>query len=222
MRLLHHHDDDKEFRAWTARSYDGVMVPLLLLHISLALPTAGMTPDARRAALTEIAAIWSIHGVVVDASTGTPARDGVLLRVVAEPRPQSMGRPWSGPLASITFDETGAPVPVITLYLAALVDMIARANIRDAGGDSAPAILRERAIGRAVGRVLAHELGHYLLRSRWHARTGLMRPAHTAADLVGLERAMFGLSAPDAARFAALESNGAWTSATEDCFGAGR
>src|SRR6185295_18034491 len=48
------------------------MVPILLLHIALALPPAGLTPDARRTALAEIAAIWSAHGVLVSAA-GAPA-----------------------------------------------------------------------------------------------------------------------------------------------------
>jgi hypothetical protein len=221
MRLLHHHDDDKEFRAWTTRSYDGFMVPMLLLHISLALPAAGLTTDARRTAFAEIAAIWSPHGVVVIADSGQSSSDGVVVRVAVEPRPSSVGRPWGGPLASIRFDQAGMPVPVITLHLATLVEMIGRAGIPGAGGDGWPAILRERAIGRAVGRVLAHELGHFLLRSRGHARSGLMRPVQTTADLVGPERARFALSAPDAARLSVVESNGGGTP-TADCRGAGR
>jgi hypothetical protein len=56
--------------------------------------------------------------------------------------------------------------------------------------------------------VLAHELGHFLLRSRWHAQSGLMRPVQTTADLVGPERALFTLSTPDAARLAVVESSG--------------
>jgi hypothetical protein len=222
MRLLHHHDDDKEFRAWTGDLYDDGMVPMLLLHISLALPAAGLTADARHAAFLEIAAIWSAHGVVVAAASDRVPVDAAPISVVVEARPSSLGSAWGGPLASVRFDAAGTPVPVITLYLAALVDMIARANTPGAGGGSAPAILRERAIGRAVGRVLAHELGHVLLRSRWHAGAGLMRPVHTAADLVGPERAPFALSAPDAARLAivTLGTSAAWSRA--DCLGAVR
>jgi hypothetical protein len=218
MRLLHHHDDDKEFRAWTTAAYDEVMLPVLLLHISLALPQAGLTADARRMAIAEIAAIWSAHGVVVAADSGQPpSPDAVLLRVVVEPRPTALGPPWGGPLASVTFDDTGMPAPVITLYLASVVEMIERANIPGAGGGASPAVLRERAIGRAVGRVLAHELGHFLLRSRWHAKVGLMRPVHTATDLVGPERAQFSLSMPEDARLAAVASSDASMSSAVEC-----
>src|SRR5262249_41061737 len=130
----------------------------------------------------------------------------------------SLGPPWSGPLASIRFDEGGMPAPIITLYLATLVEMIARATIPGSGGDMSPAILRDRAIGRAVGRVLAHELGHFLLRSRWHAPSGLMRPLHITTDLIGPERAGFALTAADAARLAIVESEAA---AATECPSAG-
>jgi hypothetical protein len=194
------------------------MIPLLLLHISLALPQAGLTADVRRTAIAEIAAIWSAHGVVVAADSGRlPSADAVLLQVVVEARPPALGPPSGGPLASVTFDEDGMPVPVIRLYLASLGEMIARANIPGAGGDASPAVLRERAIGRAVGRVLAHELGHFLLRSRWHAKSGLMRPVHTAADLVGHERTRFALSPPEDARIAAVASNDALLSSAVEC-----
>jgi hypothetical protein len=38
-----------------------------------------------------------------------------------------------------------------------------------------PAVARERAVGRGLGRVLAHEIGHYLLALRGHTPAGLMR-----------------------------------------------
>jgi hypothetical protein len=198
------------------------MVPILLLHISLALPATGLSTDARRAAIEEMTAIWSANGVAIAAAPGELPADATHLRVVIEPRRSSLGPSWGGPLGSIRFDEAGIPVPVITLYLSALVEMIGRANIPGAGGDSSPAILRDRAIGRAVGRVLAHELGHFLLRSRWHGQFGLMRPVHTVTDLVGPERASFALSAPDAARLAIVTSSATTGSATANCLGAGR
>jgi len=209
----------KNFVHVACGSYDRHMVPILLLHISLTLPAMGLTADARRTAIAEVAAIWSIHGVLVGADSGEPpAHDAVIIRVAVERRPTSLGPPSGGPLASLRFDDTGVPVPVITLYLAALVEMIARANTPGSGGDGAPALLRERAVGRAVGRVLAHELGHFLLRSRWHAESGLMRSIQTTTDLIGPERERFALSAADAARFAIVE---AARVETMECTGAG-
>jgi hypothetical protein len=44
---------------------------------------------------------------------------------------------------------------------------------------------RDEMLGRALGRVLAHELYHILLQSTLHGRTGISRPAQTSADLIG-------------------------------------
>lgn len=43
---------------------------------------------------------------------------------------------------------------------------------------------RGELFGRALGRVMAHELYHILLRTREHGRDGIARPAQSAADLV--------------------------------------
>ena len=44
---------------------------------------------------------------------------------------------------------------------------------------------RNTMLSRALGRALAHELGHYLLGSKDHAGHGLMRARRTAADFFG-------------------------------------
>ena len=49
-------------------------------------------------------------------------------------------------------------------------------------------------VGRALGRVLAHELGHVLLAVQAHLRDGLMRPSFGLEDLVGPGRETFTLS----------------------------
>ena len=49
---------------------------------------------------------------------------------------------------------------------------------------------REQMLGRALGRVLSHELYHILLKSTSHGRAGIGRPAQTSAELV-MERTGF-------------------------------
>jgi hypothetical protein len=49
-------------------------------------------------------------------------------------------------------------------------------------------------IGRTLGRALAHELGHYLLRSKGHTSHGLMRAAWSSGQLVAFERNGFALT----------------------------
>lgn len=48
-----------------------------------------------------------------------------------------------------------------------------------------PSNQREGLLGRAIGRVMAHELYHVLLRTRSHGKAGLARPAQSSADLIG-------------------------------------
>jgi hypothetical protein len=44
--------------------------------------------------------------------------------------------------------------------------------------------LQHRLIAQAIGRVAAHELGHYLLRHAGDQDRGLMRPKYNAVELV--------------------------------------
>jgi hypothetical protein len=62
--------------------------------------------------------------------------------------------------------------------------------------------LRDQVFGRVLGRVLAHEIGHYVLRSPRHAVDGLMRSVQLADDLVAPSRHRFALTAPDRAKLA--------------------
>jgi hypothetical protein len=54
---------------------------------------------------------------------------------------------------------------------------------------------RDTLLGRAIGRALAHEIGHYLLASKVHASTGLMRAQRGAAELFGPSRKGFQVQA---------------------------
>jgi hypothetical protein len=53
---------------------------------------------------------------------------------------------------------------------------------------------------RFIGRVIAHEFGHLLLRSRDHAKTGLMRARFTFRDAVSDHRQGFHLEPETVAR----------------------
>ena len=58
-----------------------------------------------------------------------------------------------------------------------------------------PAAEQDEVLGRALGRVVAHELYHILLKTRTHARTGLGRPVLSCADLMTTRHA-FGAAEP--------------------------
>ena len=54
---------------------------------------------------------------------------------------------------------------------------------------------RDIYLSRAMGRALAHELGHYLLASKEHTRGGLMRATHSASDFFDAQRRAFAIDA---------------------------
>jgi len=58
-----------------------------------------------------------------------------------------------------------------------------------------PRAERETMLGRAMGRALAHEMGHYLLASKAHSVKGLMRAKRTAVEFFAIERTRFELDA---------------------------
>jgi hypothetical protein len=63
-----------------------------------------------------------------------------------------------------------------------------------------PPRVDEGALGTALGRVLAHELGHLFLRLNGHRENGLMKPSFSHRALVGKSDRAFRLSEEDLER----------------------
>ena len=74
-------------------------------------------------------------------------------------------------------------------------------------------------MGRALGRVLAHEIGHVLLAAPNHQANGLMRPSFLPEDLVSLQRWSFTLSIGEVTRLRQREQIlGTWdVDGTAEC-----
>jgi hypothetical protein len=187
-------------------------LPLLapvLLHVALAMPSgAGLPPVAVATALAEAAAIWAPYGVAVDLAEhcGPPAPDTVVLRVDLVSAPRASSGEFRPPLGAIVFDGSGDPSPVITVFLADIHQFVATAHVLGFNHELWPPLLRDRTLGRVSGRVIAHEIGHYVLQTREHDASGLMRPMQSADDFVAPVRAGFALSKASAERFARLRS----------------
>jgi hypothetical protein len=198
VSLFHRSDDEKEFPSCSAAAYDGGMavVPLLAaLSLSLTPTYVSLTfaPDPRlatplqRAAIAEAATIWSPYRVTIAASNGA-ATDLALTILVSCTGVGTTD--WRGPLGAVEFDADGSPGRVVTVFLDRLLSLLDDARFSDVTPDRWPRALREQALGRAVGRVIAHEIGHVLLRTRDHTARGLMRAVQYARELIepGRER----------------------------------
>jgi hypothetical protein len=216
----------KNFSHGQDRLYAAVMsslIPLLALlsiggwpatfpHLRIGLAIdARLPPALARDGVAEAAAIWAPYGVAImtaDSSSaphGWPGRvpDAVLTVMVAEPRVEP-ARVWSSPFASIRFSADAVPEPTILLHY----DMVTTLGLRtvSVGGKREsqwPSAVRDRVLSRIIGRVVAHEIGHWLLRSRDHSTSGLMRAYQTTDELANPARAGFTLPAADFARLRA-------------------
>jgi len=108
-----------------------------------------------------------------------------ILRVVIgnETRPMRDDRL---PLGWIRFDDA-APGQEIYLSYASVGQLMAAA--REVVGLLSQMPLKQREIlcARALGRVLAHELGHYLLASKIHTNRGLMKASPSAREFFAAE-----------------------------------
>jgi hypothetical protein len=155
-------------------------------------------------ALKEAALIWAAHGVDVGAAKADDREsvNAVSLTVTFGNTP---GRGMAAAsLGSIQF-VNGVPEPAIVLYpnaIGALVSAMPSATFFV----NSPGAIRDFILGRVLGRALAHEIGHFLLRSLHHSTVGLMRAFQPTADLVDPDRRHFGLSDGDVTRLVAMTS----------------
>jgi hypothetical protein len=142
--------------------------------------------------VAEADAIWRPHGVTIglvapdDVAAGS-ARMSVLLETTAVREPQTVG------LGSIWFAEDGLPAPLIRINVQAVAVRIRSERIGGRRFDSWPQTLERRITTRALGRVLAHEVGHYVLASPAHSRSGLMRASFSGRQLAEWDRSSFAL-----------------------------
>ena len=176
------------------------MVTFLLLQLTLAFPPGDRVPPLTRAtAIAEADRLWAPYGIPIDQVEDAGA---ALITIALADAPRRAVPAAAPPLGAIAFDAGGNPAAVIELYLAEIMRLVSDIRVLGAAESQWPPDMRQRIVGRVIGRVLAHEIGHYALRTPAHARAGLMRPTHLTPALAAPERGPFALSKRDAARLA--------------------
>lgn len=95
------------------------------------------------------------------------------------------------PLGWIVFDDVATPEQEVYVSYASAVRFFESATSVVGSINTMPRLQRETLMARAMGRVLAHEIGHYLLASKAHAATGLMKAVQTATELFSTDRSWF-------------------------------
>lgn len=170
--------------------------------VDIALDVTGLAsepPREMRALVCEANALWQPSGVrlvwVESARSRALPNAALTLDVVRdEAERASAVKDGSLRLGYIVFQNgTGAADRRITLSVRSvqrLVDGVPWSGRRVLGW---PPAIREELIGRALGRVLAHEIGHVLLAWRRHTPRGLMRAEFGASQLIDRDRRPFTL-----------------------------
>lgn len=148
----------------------------------------GISPALVTRILDEADTIWRGAGFtfVWQRDAGLPAA----LRVSIGDEP-AVAFDGQTTLGWIHFDERNVPEPEIHLSFANAVDLLEHSAGVVGVAASMPPAERQLLLGRAMGRALAHEMGHYLLASKAHTPKGLMQTRRSAADLFAPDRGHF-------------------------------
>ena len=181
-----------------------------LLHIAVVVVMSGsMTARQLQEMKRETSQIWRPYGVALFWCDQTPAEcrpesvkiDPILLVRSDDRRAARRGRDERS-LGAIQFTD-GTPGPNISLAIDSIVGMVLDSSVANDPVATWPAAMRDRVIGRAIGRVLAHEIGHFLLGLPTHTTTGMMRAWFTARDLTSPGHQQWTIGKPFVARLQA-------------------
>ena len=153
---------------------------------------AGVAADVVDAAAWEAGAIWAGAGVRLTwtfAPTsfermGADTVVVVIRRALRTPPVSGSSEPSaSHALGRISFGVDGRPANMIEVSLDALAGLVMAGVQFDRPIPKLPLASQRALIGRGLGRVVAHELGHWLA-GRGHVQFGVMKAAFDSRDLV--------------------------------------
>jgi hypothetical protein len=175
------------------------------VHVALTFGAPPTIPSTIvTAAVREAAAIWSEHGVIVDLAVpcGSEPDEAIVLTIQRGYAQAPTGAYTNVALGAIAFAGDGTPYSFVTVFFDRLLRSIKNERLGEVAEERWPPDLRDRIIGRALGRVIAHEIGHYLLGTRTHSSSGLMRSVQTFGELFAVPHTGFLLSRGDERRLA--------------------
>jgi hypothetical protein len=163
-------------------------MPALPIYIVNEGDAAAASLDAARLEATRIWAagrlrlVW-LEDVAIDGSAEARPVIVIVRRLLVR-RAAAAGAASSArqPLGWAVFGEDG-PGRLIEISLTGVTERVRAAWVDGRRVGDLPPLWQHGFIGRALGRVLAHEIGH-LMRGRAHTREGLMKPMLKSHELV--------------------------------------
>jgi hypothetical protein len=172
-----------------ARLLDAEPLPPIPVAV---LASPDITPWVVNRVCAEADAIWAPAGITFDCHriNAEAEADTSELQVTIDDRRKEDSPAWQSALGWITFTN-GSPDKSIHLSRASAADLLL--GTEDVGAGTV--LSNEELMGRALGRALSHELGHYLLKSKAHTPRGLMRATLSAREFFAITRRGFELTA---------------------------
>jgi len=170
------------------RSITVALVPIVPERISAA---------ELKAAQQESSRLWAPYGVELvwlkrKSECQRLSSPLACLYIVFTMKPLISGRRVeAGSLGQVDFSPDGQPLSEIRVAYEAVATLLARWDRRF--GLDGPKLFRAEVVGRALGRVVAHEIGHILMGTRTHSSSGLMRHSFRASDLASWSSHTFAL-----------------------------
>ena len=167
-----------------ARDADAPAAPAIDVRLTASID---VPPLATTVLQAEAEAIWGRAGVRLrwpSAPRDTPAAASLRVLVLQREGHAASGHSWA--VGELLLDQADQPIAVVSTTAARRVVAIA-------GHDGEPQALSDRRLGVVLGRAVAHEIGHFLLATRGHARTGLMRAHVDVTDFADLRSGGFHL-----------------------------
>ena len=171
-----------------------IAATLAALVITLTIqPEVPLTTAER--ALAEADAIWHPAGVSLIWNRAVIRQPASVHVVIGTARGTNTGD--ADPALGWIVFEAGQPQPEIYVSYVNAVTLLARSAGVVGLSQAMPILQRETYLGRALGRALAHELGHYLLAAATHTPRGLMKARPTAYELFSPSRGAFAVTAAE-------------------------
>jgi hypothetical protein len=169
------------------------------IRVDIVFEGTRMQPRREVSAMEEVARIWANYGVDIRRANPDDTQWDGALRLTVVLVDYHNPRVAGDVLASISFSDD-LPRPTIVMYPTSIATLVSTTTLFGRSASEWSIDFRELILGRVLGRALAHEIGHFLLRSPQHSAAGLMRAQPPVSDLIDPRRQHFALSADEVKR----------------------
>jgi hypothetical protein len=193
-------------------------LPSMLLVLQVVLDARSTVPGLPMPAIVnEVRELWKPYlDVVFRTEADADAMCGRSLRLLITDQADVGADPQAGarPLGWIEFVDHERPAQIITVSARIARTMLKEGRWMGRPVSALPAVSTQAFLARALGRAIAHEIGHYVLRSTSHSLLGMMRPRLGIAEIMDSKRSHFRLGPDEEALLAVRLATPEW--ATSD------